>query len=117
MAKKTDAVKHYLVTWNGNWADEMDLVGRSVFDEHELKEFKDFCKNSKLEEDSYPVGTNEDIYTTPQDYFEGCDIALIPPEAVKFVSDNCDDSVEWSPSEMWCRFEEAASEDEETVED
>jgi hypothetical protein len=52
--------KKVLITWNGNWADEMDLQGYLITNKENAKAFKKGIKKAK-----YPleisVGSNEEI--------------------------------------------------------
>ncbi len=52
--------KKVLVTWNGNWADEMDLQGYTIMDKDKAKALQESIENAE-----YPleisVGTNEQI--------------------------------------------------------
>jgi hypothetical protein len=56
-------MKHYLLKFKGNWADEMNLDGYAVLDEVDFKKFERKIKE-KFEIDrgfSFYVGTNEYI--------------------------------------------------------
>lgn len=51
------------VSFEGNWADEMDIEGHRIFEKEEYDEYLEKVK-AKIEEDgcfTFYVGTNEDI--------------------------------------------------------
>lgn len=49
-----------LVTWDSNWADEMDISGFKIFNEDEWNTFKETVSKRKHQFTIF-VGTNEDI--------------------------------------------------------
>jgi hypothetical protein len=49
-----------LITWDTNWADEMDIAGFKIVTETEANEFKEKLKNNK-DWFTICIGTNEDI--------------------------------------------------------
>jgi len=49
-----------MVTYEDNWADEMDIDGHYVLTEKEYKEFRQALKKTKGFE--FYIGTNEEIY-------------------------------------------------------
>jgi hypothetical protein len=53
--------KNYLIKWESNWADEMDVSGFVVATEKELDEWKTILKNRKTGFMFY-IGTNEELY-------------------------------------------------------
>jgi len=56
---------YYMVTYEDNWADEMDIDGHYVLKEDEYKEFQKALKETKGFE--FYIGTNEEIYYDDND--------------------------------------------------
>ena len=57
-----------IVTCSTNWADEMDIIGQSIFTKEDWKEFEQKLKEHTDEIEFY-VGTNEEIqFRNGQDF-------------------------------------------------
>jgi len=52
--------KYYLVEWDSNWADEIDVTGFAVFKGEDLKQYKEKLQQHKSNITFY-IGTNEEI--------------------------------------------------------
>lgn len=88
---------YYLVKYNDNWADEMDINGFALFTEEEHDEFismvNKICDLLRAGETfEYYIGTNEFIIHDYEPYFaDSFKIHSISPLAYEFIRDNmCD---------------------------
>ena len=54
-------MNHYLVTYDGNYADEFDVYFHTVVDENELAQAREKAKSWESEWREYYFGTNESI--------------------------------------------------------
>lgn len=63
-------MKHYLVAYDGNWADEFNIYFHTVMDENELTRSKELV--NKWEEDWYEFGfgSNEELEISKEDMLE-----------------------------------------------
>lgn len=52
-------MKHYLVKYEGNWADEFNIYFHQIMNEEELKEAKELVGTTDWEEEEFYFGTNE----------------------------------------------------------
>lgn len=69
-------MKQYLVKWNDNWADEMDLEGWVIMNQDELDEWKK--RLQKPGRVYLCFGTNEDNeYESGQEILDCCEITEI----------------------------------------
>jgi len=74
-----------LVSWDTNWADEMDISGWSIMTEKEATEFKEKLKNIKSWF-TICVGTNEDIeYASGKDLLDELEFKKITEEEEKII--------------------------------
>lgn len=63
-------MKYYLVTYNGNYADEFDVYFHTVMDENELAQAKGKVENWKSEWEEHYFGTNEYIEVSREEIME-----------------------------------------------
>lgn len=63
-------MKHYLVTYGGNYADEFDVYFHIVMDENELAKAKEKVEDWKYEWEEYYFGTNESIEVSREEIME-----------------------------------------------
>lgn len=69
-------MKHYLVVYDGNYADEFDVYFHTVMTEEELKKAKEDVNTWKYnEEREFYFGTNEEIYVIKEEVLECLDYA------------------------------------------
>lgn len=69
-------MKHYLVAYDGNYADEFDVYFHTVMTEEELKQAKEDLNTWKYnEEREFYFGTNEEIYVIKEELLEFLDCA------------------------------------------
>lgn len=69
-------MKHYLVAYDGNYADEFDVYFHTVMTEEELKQAKEDINTwGKNEEREFYFGTNEEIYVIKEELLEFLDCA------------------------------------------
>ena len=67
-------MKHYLVIYDGNYADEFDVYFHTVMTEKELKKAKEDVNTWKYnEEREFGFGTNEEIYVIKEELLECLD--------------------------------------------
>jgi len=77
--------KNVLLTWNSNWADEMDIQGFIVTTQSEYDDWKTFLENKKLDFEIY-VGTNEGIeYSSGAELLAEVDVEDITSEEMNVV--------------------------------
>lgn len=117
---------YYLVKYNDNWADEIDINGFALFTEEEYDEFAsmvnkvcDLLRAGEVLE--YYVGTNVFIIHDHERYFAECfKVHTISPLAYEFISVNmCDSNLTYGffPMDaMWNFLEQHEHEDEEEEE-
>ena len=64
-------MKHYLVVYNGNYADEFDVYFHTVMTEKELEQAKeDVSTWEDNEEREFYFGSNEEIYVIKEEVLE-----------------------------------------------
>lgn len=63
-------MKHYLVTYGGNYADEFDVYFHIVMDENELAKAKEKVEDWEYEWEEYYFGTNESIEVSREEIME-----------------------------------------------
>lgn len=74
-----------IVTCSTNWADEMDIIGQSIFTKDEWKEFEQKLKEHTDDIEFY-VGTNEEIrFRNGQDFLKCCEVKEISKEHSKIL--------------------------------
>lgn len=109
--------KHFILKYNDNWADEMDISGFAVMTESERDEYfavfkKVFDTNEYY---SFFVGTNEEIeYNTLEDFTNAFEMSEITEEEAKVFSKFFGNEFGFFPTAEYVEFKE---EDEEVVED
>jgi hypothetical protein len=85
-------MKQYLVTWDANFADEMDISGFVIMIEDEWNEFKDALSKRK-KEFSLSIGTNEDIeYENGEELLDELTPYEITEAEVSFLTKTLGDS-------------------------
>lgn len=67
--------KYYLVTYNGNYADEFDVYFHTVMSESELNYVKEFLSKSNWEWKIVSFGTNEELEVLRKELLEFLDDA------------------------------------------
>lgn len=85
--------KYYLVKWDSNWADEMDIHGFVLFGEKEFKEFKEALNMFKSDERvdeygefSFYIGSNEEVtYENANELISEFKIEEITKEAFDII--------------------------------
>lgn len=69
-------MKHYLVAYDGNYADEFDVHFHTVMTEEELKKAKEDINTWEDDEErEFYFGTNEEIYIIKEEVLECLDYA------------------------------------------
>lgn len=63
-------MNHYLVTYDGNYADEFDVYFHTVMNENELAQAKKKVENWEFEWEEYYFGTNESIEVSREEILE-----------------------------------------------
>lgn len=63
-------MKHYIVTYDGNWADEFDVYFHTVMDENELTKSKELVKEWEQDWYEFGFGTNEDLEVSKEEILE-----------------------------------------------
>jgi len=111
--------KYFLLQYNDDWADEMDISGFAVMTQSERDEYfavfkKVFDVNGYY---SFCVGTNEEIeYDTLEDFTNAFQMAEITEEEAKVFSKFFGNEFGFFPTAEYVEFDEE-EEDEEIVED
>lgn len=104
---------YYLVKYNNNWADEMDIDGFALFTKEEYDEFisivNKICDLLRAGETfEYYVGTNEIIIHDHERYFaESFKARPISPLTYELIrSDICDGNLAYGffPMDAMCDF-------------
>lgn len=81
-------MKHYLVAYNGNYADEFNVYFHQVMTEDELKEAKDLISKTYWKDEEFYFGTNEYIEVNYLDLLEDLSNAKeITEDQYKVLSD------------------------------
>ena len=70
-------MKHYLVTYGGNYADEFDVYFHIVMDENELAKAKEKVEDWEFEWEEYYFGTNEYIEVSREELIDFLDNARL----------------------------------------
>lgn len=113
---------YYLVKYNDNWADKMDIDGFALFTEEEYNEFVsivnkvcDLLRAREIFE--YYIGTNELIIHDHEKYFADCfkthSISALTYELIRF--NICDGNLAYGffPMDAMCDFLAQYEEEEE----
>jgi hypothetical protein len=109
--------KHFILKYNDNWADEMDISGFAVMTESERDEYfavfkKVFDINGYY---TFVVGTNEEVeYNTLQDFTNAFHMSEITEEEAKVFSKFFGNEFGFFPTAEYVEFEDE-DEDEEAV--
>ena len=113
---KIDKKKNYLVIYEGNWADEMDISGFCTIDGESLADAKkEICAYKN--EIEICIGTNEEVYyENGKDFWENLNIKEITTEQSKVLSDlfNGDDSDDFEDDDFIMEVFYKEMEDNET---
>lgn len=81
-------MKYYLITYNGNWADEFDVYFHNVLSEEELCQAKQLVENWVNEWEEFGFGTNEDIEISKEELLEILgEATLLTDEQYKVLSE------------------------------
>ena len=114
---------YYLVKYNDNWADEIDIEGFALFTEEEYDEFIsminkvcDLLRAGKTFE--YYIGTNEFIIHDHEAFFIGCfktnPISALTYELIRFNICNLDLTHGFFPIDAMRDFLKQYEEEEES---
>jgi len=102
-------MKYYLVTYNGNYADEFDVYFHQVMSEDVLKEVRDLFSKVNWDYEEFYFGTNEFIDVSSSELFEALSEAKeITEDQYKVLSDLGLLSISFGDGLNWDRFIEYA---------
>ena len=74
-----------LVTYNGNWADEMNISAISIFDKSQWDKIKNFANGYK-NGISVCIGTNEEVeFTDGNDWLSNMEVKAITDKDAKII--------------------------------
>jgi hypothetical protein len=79
-------MKHYLLRYDDNWADEFDVEGFRIYDQEEYDDFKKRVKAAEYPQQMY-FGTNEGIdVDSAKDYLDRIDVTEITEAEAKVLN-------------------------------